>query len=60
MPRATPTPAARCWRLTFNRAFVAVGLLSGGSVLMFWRLAPNAGAEVSGHGRDEAERAAAE
>ena len=46
--------------IDFNRAFVAVGLLSVGSALMFWRLAPNAGAEVSGHGRDEAQRAAAE
>ena len=44
----------------FSRAFVAVGLLSVGSVLMFWRLAPNAGAEVSGHGRDEVQRPAEE
>jgi hypothetical protein len=33
----------------FSWAFFAVGLLSLSSVLMFLRLAPDAGAEVSGH-----------
>lgn len=33
----------------FAHAFVAVGLLSGLSMLFYMRLAPDAGAEVSGH-----------
>jgi len=37
----------------FPWAFVAVGLLSGLSVLLFTPLEPHAGAEVSGHGRDK-------
>ena len=59
---ASRTADARGTLLTidFSRAFVAVGLLSVGSVLMFWRLAPDAGAEVSGHGREDVARAAAE
>ena len=32
-------------------AFVAIGLLSGLSMLFYMRLAPDAGAEVSGHGQ---------
>jgi EmrB/QacA subfamily drug resistance transporter len=35
----------------FSAAFVVIGLLSVVPVLMFRRLAPDAGAEVSGHGR---------
>jgi hypothetical protein len=35
----------------FQHAFVAVGLLSALSLLFYLRLAPDAGAEVSGHRR---------
>ena len=34
----------------FAHAFIAIGLLSGLSMLFYMRLAPDAGAEVSGHG----------
>ncbi len=33
----------------FHRAFMAIGLIAVASALMFLRLAPDAGAEVSGH-----------
>ena len=36
--------------LDFGRAFVAVGLLSLLSLMFYVRLAPHAGAEMSGHG----------
>lgn len=35
----------------FGHAFVAIALVSVTSLALFWRLAPDAGAEVSGHGR---------
>jgi fucose permease len=39
----------------FSRAIIAISVISLASVLMFRRLAPDAGAEVSGHGRGEVE-----
>ncbi len=37
----------------FSRAFLAIGLVALLPLLMYRRLAPDAGAEVSGHGRSE-------
>ncbi|OGA99174.1 MAG: MFS transporter [Burkholderiales bacterium RIFCSPHIGHO2_12_FULL_69_20] len=39
----------------FSRAFIAISVISLASVLMYRRLAPDAGAEVSGHGRADPE-----
>lgn len=36
--------------LDFGRAFIVVALISLASLALYWRLAPDAGAEVSGHG----------
>jgi EmrB/QacA subfamily drug resistance transporter len=43
-------------RIDFVRAFIAVGVITFGSALIFLRLAPNAGAEVSGKTRRAAPR----
>ncbi len=44
----------------FWPAFVLVGLISASSVLWMARLAPDAGAEVSGHGQSSARKATAQ
>ena len=44
----------------FWPAFLLVGLISASSVFVMARLAPDAGAEVSGHGQPSARKATAE